>query len=99
MVSTDPTTIARERNLAQRALELFVSVYGLEWSDSYRAAQCERTFGREYVAQVLAIVSATGRTFMDCALAVEAGDTAIPALKLYTAPLNGRHPAMVEAGR
>jgi hypothetical protein len=37
MLTTHSTTVAKETDLATRALELFVTSYGLTWGDSYAA--------------------------------------------------------------
>ncbi len=91
MVTCDPTTIARERNIAEVALTLFCSVYGLTWTDSYRAAEFSREYGQAMTARVLRVVSDTGCSFLMALLACGQADG-----QTYTAPLNGKQPRMVE---
>lgn len=88
MLTTDPTTIARERNIAEAALTLFCSVYGLGWDDSYRAASYQREYGQAATARVLRIVSTTGCSFAMALMSVRQADGE---QVLHTAPLNGRN--------
>ncbi len=65
---SDPTTLAQERNLAQRAAHLFVTSYGLTWEDAFRAAQFEEFYGPEKLTAALALVAADGCDFDTAAL-------------------------------
>ncbi len=64
----NPITLARERNLAERALSLFVHSRGLEWSDSYRAAGFEAEYSSEKLHQALLLVAREGMDFATAAL-------------------------------
>ena len=75
MLTTHATTIATERNIAARAMELFVTSYGLTWSDSYAAAAYERAEGAPRLSRALTLVASSGCTFAEAVAAVEASDT------------------------
>lgn len=88
MLTTDPSTIAQERNIAEDALTLFCSVYGLTWSDSYRAAEYQRAYGQADTARILRIVSTTGASWSMALMATRQSDGE---QVLFTAPLSGRN--------
>ncbi len=91
LAGANPPTSARERKLAERALELFSITCNLNWDDSYDAAVFEQKHGTERLQQVLRVVVDRGYEFADTVALVD--DALLP----HTAPLNGRQPVMVAA--
>jgi hypothetical protein len=91
MLSQDSTQIARERNIAESALTLFCSVYGLGWDDSYRAAAFMREYGQAATARILRIVSTTGASWSMALMATRQSDGETV---LFTAPLRGDVPVV-----
>ena len=74
MLTTDLSTMALERNLASRALELFCATYGLTWSDSYDLAAHERTHGAAHAQRIARLISQSGCSFADAYAAVQSAD-------------------------
>jgi hypothetical protein len=63
--------------LGRRALQLFSMTYLLTWTDSFAAANYERTNGPDRTARALALISKTGCAFAVAADALAATDAAV----------------------
>lgn len=68
----------KERDLAERALELFLTAYNLRWSEAYHAAAFERAEGVERLASVLEIVAKGKANFYQAVICCMPEDPRLP---------------------
>lgn len=85
------TTILSEMaDIDAQTARIFASTYGISLTDAMRASYYARRRGSEKCARALLLVEMSGCSFLTAAQAIEDAD----ARPTFTAPLNGRTPAM-----